>query len=389
MAKQKEEEFETLEGGDSSSDALTHSDVDDKSKQTDEDDVSFVEPDDEPTVLEGGDKEWEAPEEGADLDKSGEEEIDETEDEEIEEKEIELDEVPQVGETIAIDGKEYTVEGVEEEEGSELDRKIMEDTIKYLEESGGTKYVVKGKEYDLHDLSPQEFRDRFSKAGRFYERMQELAEKEKQLIKREGLAEEGARRSQEILDQQGARGRKADKVDIPDVLKPADDDTDLERTLKELNTDLLNRVDKLERGINETTRAYGEQQLERELTTLKKEFPMMSQDEVIAVLSYYPDSDIRVVAENSHLNRVSDEYIDSVLKHRPDKLREIKESAVEEHLKAHPNVRKISRKKSSTTASKKISDKKKSTPRTFDEIEARYDELHKGYRRSLEDAGIE
>jgi hypothetical protein len=366
MAKQKEEEFETLEGGDASSDALGHSDMNDKSKQTDEDDVSFIEPGDKHTVLEGGDEEWKVPEDGADLDKSGEEDVDD--------KDVEDD----------ADDKDDDDKS-DEDKQDDIDKKIMDDTIKYLEESGGTKYRIKGKEYDLKDLSPQEFRDRFSKAGRFYERMQELADKEKLLTERERLAEEGARQSQEILSQYGKKQREADKVEIPEFLKPDDKDTDLERKLKEMNANLLQRVDKLEDGMTETTRVAGEQQLDRELGRLEQDFPMLSREEVVAVLSFYPDSDIKVVAENSHRNRVSDEYIDTVLKHRPDKLREIEERAVEKHLKTNPNVRRVSRKKSSTTASKKISTKKKFTPRTFDEIEANYDQMKKGYEESLRD----
>ena len=360
----KEKDYETIEGGDDSSDAFDFESTQVKpaTKDKDEGSTSKDEEDfrDRPTEehrIEGGDTEWDEEQEGADLEDSGEDKKEEVKEEEVEEKVEKEDEVGEVKE-------------LSEEE--KQDKKVQEDAIKYLDETGGTKYIVKGKEYDLRDLSPQEFKNRFSLAGRAHERMQEIADKEKTLIERERLAEDGARRSQDIMHKYG--GERTDRgEDLPDILKPNEDDTDLERSLKEMNANLYTKVDKLERGFEQQDFTNKEQHLYRQLDSLEQEFPMMSKEEVVAVKSLYEDADVRVIAENSHNNRVSDDYLDAVFKARPDKLREIGEKAIEEHLMKNPKVRKVSRKKSSTVASGKVSSGKKKTPRTLDQIEAHVD----------------
>ena len=328
----------------------------------DDDPVTLEELDDEPVMkIEGGDDEWEAPEEGADLDYTGdkEEEKEEEVEEEVEEKEVAKEEK-----------KELTAE-------EKADKEAMDAVIHYLdEEGGGTKYKVKGREYDLRDLSPQEFKDRFSKAGRFHERMEELAQKEKTLTERERLAEQGARQSQEIMRRYGGEG-KADKVEIPDAYKVHEDDMDEVKALKQGYADLYTTVKNLEQGYQQQVQTVTHQELQRQLDTLVQEFPMASKEEIVAVKYNYPDADLRTIAENSHNNRINDQYIDAVFNARPDKLREIEEKAIEKFLAKKQKATKIPRKKASTTVSSKASSATKKTPRTFDEIEAHLDAFKK------------
>ena len=367
-----EKDYETIEGGDDSSDAFDFEstqvkptkDKDEGSTSKDEEDFRNRPP--EKHRIEGGDTEWDD-EEGADLEDSGEKKEEAKEVEEVEKEEV----------------KEEEKELTEEEK---QDEKIKDDVIKYLsEEEGGTKYRVKGKEYDMRDLSPQEFRDRFSKAGRFEQRMEEMAAKEKIINERERLAEDGARRSQEIMRKWG--GDESGKVEkLPDFLKPDDDDDDEVRALKEYNANLTQRVDKLESGYEQQGFEAQRQDLFRQLDSLEKEFPMLSKSEVIAVKSMpeYANVDMRVIAENSHNARIGDEYLDAVFKTRPDKLREIEENAIEKHLMKNPKVKKVSRKKSSTVASGKVSSGKKKSPRTLDGIEAHVDS-HGGWDNVMPD----
>lgn len=142
-----------------------------------------------------------------------------------------------------------------------------------------------------------------------------------------------------------------------------------------MNANLYSKVDKLERGFEQQEFTAQTQDLHRQLDSLEKEFPMLSKSEVIAVKSMpeYAGVDIRLIAENSHNARMSDEYLDSVRKARPEYFRELDEKAVEKHLTKKPNVTKVSRKKSSTVASGKVSSGKKKSPRTLDEIEAHID----------------
>jgi len=374
-------DHEEIEGGDSENEEEMGQEYGEgKEKVEDVEDTSGEKevggaPEKEEHRFRDGDDEWDKDQEGADLDDSGEGEP--ADKDEGEEFDIELDEAPRVGEILEIDGKKYTVSEVADEASPEdaRDAQAMEDAIKYLDkEGGGTKYIVKGKEYDLRDLTPQEFKNRFSLAGRAHERMQEVSAREKQIIERERLAEEGARRSQDIMRRYDKDTGK-DDINLPDILKPHEDDTDLERSLKEMNANLYNKVDNLERGFEQQDNRAKEQYLYRELDSLQKEFPMMSKSEVVAVksMSEYSDVDMRTIAENSHNERVSDGYLDAVFKARPDKLREIEEKAIERHLTGKPNVRKVSRKKASTVASRKVSSGRNKSPRTFDQIEDRID----------------
>ena len=353
-------EIDEIEDGDSSSDALGHTDLDEKTEDTASDDEKDVgnKPDDtkEDFRFEDGDDDWDKAPEGADLSDSGEEKGEVKEVEEVEKEEV----------------KEVEVEKKELSEEEKQDEKIKEDVIKYLsEKEGGTKYVVKGKEYDMQDLSPQEFRDRFSKAGRFYERMEEISAKEKIINERERLAEDGARRSQEIMQKYGGGEPKDTSSELPEFFKPDADDDYETKAMKKAYNSLQSKVDKLERGQEERDFSVQKQDLFRQLDSLEQEFPMLSKSEVIAVKSMpeYAGVDMRLIAENSHNARVSDEYLDSFFKARPEKLRELNEKAIEGHLMKNPKVRKVSRKKSSTTASGKVSSDKKKTPRTLDSIE--------------------
>lgn len=277
--------------------------------------------------------------------------------------------------------KKEVGEEVEEDEKKELteDEKIKEEVINYLsEEEGGTKYRIKGKDYDLRDLSPKEFRQRFSLAGRAYQRMEEAAEKEKKLIERERIAEDGARRAQEIIRGQRDTSGEAGKVKTPDFLKEDADDTPNEAALKKMNIELLGRVDKLEKTTEEQSIDATEQQIHRQLDELVEEFPMASKEQIIAVKYNYPDANVKDIAERSHNERISDEYLDAVFKARPDKLREIEEKGIEKHLAKKTKAGKVSRKgKSSSTTSSKLSTGTKKVPRTFDDIEDRLDEVKK------------
>jgi len=67
--------------------------------------------------------------------------------------------------------------------------------------------------------------------------------------------------------------------------------------------------------------------------------------------------------------------LDAVFEARPDKLREIEEKAVEKHLAKKTKAGKVSRKRSSTTTSGKVTTGTKKIPQTLDEIEDRIDEI--------------
>ena len=346
----KEKEVDTLEGGDAESDALRDESAQESMTERHARDVTIDEldkdpPENEEYEIEGGDTDWRK-----DKEESEEVEEEKEEKEEVEEKEEEKD------------------------EEKELDEKIKEDIIKYLDETGGTKYIVKGKEYDLRDLSAAEIKSRFSLAGRAHQLMQEAAEERKKITEERRVTEDAARRAQEIMRKYGDEATP-DKIKLPDVLTPHEDDEPDVRAQKEINAELYREVQALKASNKEQGDILAGQNLEYALSTLEKEFPMMSREQVVAVMANYKDADIRVVAENSHNHMVSDEYIDSVFKARPEKLREIEEKAVEKYLAKKPGVKKVARKKSSTTVTKKTSEATKKIPRDFDAIDKAIDKM--------------
>lgn len=366
MAIKKEDEIERLEGGDVEDDDFGYVDLEAKAKEADAekdakeekeekalDDLDRSIPKEpEEHRIDGGDEDWDK------LDKEPEKEVEEKVEGKVEEKKVE-------------EKKEETAE-------TKADEKLKEDLIKYLdEEGGGTKYVVKGREYDLKDLSPQEIKQRFSLAGRAHQVMEEGAEARKQIDERERVAREGAEHSREIM-------RRYDKVsgretsNVPEALKPNELDTDNEKALKEYALDLTNKVNTLEKGLGDQEVIGQERELESQLGTLEKEFPVMSREQVIAVKAFYPKADIRTIAENSHMNQTSDKTVKKVLEYRPDIVRGIKEEGVKEYLAKKQGKTGIPRRRSSSTVSSKSSEKTKSrTPQTFDEIEDYIDK--KGY----------
>jgi len=373
----KEEDIERIEGGDTEDDDFGYVDLEAKAKEADAERATKEEKDEgdldrhpqdkvEELRFKDGDDEWDKIQEGADLDDSGEGKKEDVE-EKVDEKE------------------EKKVEGKEEKtKEEEVDEKLKEDLITYLDkEGGGTKYIVKGREYDLRDLSPQEIKQRFSLAGRAHQVMEEGAEARKQIDERERIAREGAEHSREIMRRYDkVSGRETDN--IPEALKPNDLDTDNEKALKEYALGLTNKMSTLEKGFDDQKVIGQERELQSQLGTLEKEFPVMSREQVIAVKAFYPDADIRTIAENSHMNQTSDATVKKVLEFRPDVVRGIKEEGVKEYLAKKQGKTGIPRRRSSSTVSSKSSEKTKTrTPRTFDEIEAREEEIIKGYEDSL------
>lgn len=305
-------------------------------------------------------------EEGADLKYTGDD------------KEKEVEYKPEKEEKVV--EEEEKVEKTAEEKEAE---KIKEDVIKYLEETGDTKYIIKGRKFDLKDLSPQEFKDRFSKAGRFNERMQELAGREKTLTEKERLVEQGARQAQTIMDryQPAATG---EKEELPSELQPSEDDTDDVKGLKSIIGNLTKKVSAMENTQKVYTESTGEERLLYELDTGLKEYPLASREEVLAMKAIRPDIPTRDLMEASHEHYKGNDYINAALEANPEFLRELKEKHITEHLATQQKAgRRVARKKSSSTASSKLSTTRTKAPRDFDDIEARLDKMSSADKAAL------
>lgn len=282
-----------------------------------------------------------------------EKEFDEKDDFEDEEEEEEIEEK-----------EEKKEKKLSEEE--QRDKDAMEDAIKYLDEQGGTKYVVKGREYDLRDLTPQEFKDRFSKAGRFYEHMEELSEREKAIQLKEQQVNQNALTVQQLMNQYRGGGASQPSANVPDVLKPDDLDDDKTKALKQTLSVALREIDTLKRGQTDTYYRTQEQALLGEIDSLKKEYPLASTEEVIAIKAMYPNVDTRRAMAKSHEHYSSDDYLKKVFEARPDALREFSEDAVKKYqAKKTKSKGGMSRRPAKTSGTKKVSSKERK-PKGFD-----------------------
>ena len=119
--------------------------------------------------------------------------------------------------------------------------------------------------------------------------------------------------------------------------------------------------------------------MESEIDGSVKEFPLASKEEIVAILATpeYAHVSIRDAAKASHDHYSGDEYFDKVLEARPEKSRQLKEQHIKEYLaeKGKNTSKRINRRRSSSTASSKLSTKKDIPIRNFDDIEARHGEI--------------
>ena len=267
--------------------------------------------------------------------------------------------------------------------------KIKDDMIKYLD--GKTKFVIKGKEYDLADISPEEIKNRFSLAGRAWEVMQENSETRKKLDQERKALEISAQQVQGLMNQYGTQRQEGvvkPTIALPDQLKPTEYDSDNEKALKSVISTLYEKLDNVERNQQQQTRTVTERQLLGELDEIKKEYPLASKEEVIAIVANYPNVSMREAAELSHRYYSGDEWLNSVLASRPEKLREIKEQAITEYLTKKAKAQKVARPTSGQTSPGKSTEisrvKKKGLKYGFEDAGADALEMLRGLPREEE-----
>ena len=276
--------------------------------------------------------------------------IPEKEEEEVEEVEEEAEEETEEA--------EEEVETTEESEMDDVIAAIGEDTI----------LKIKGKEYRVGDLPKNEVAGYLQKGLRFYQRMEELAAKEKDLTKKEEILNRGAETVQRLMaNQQG--DTSVETISTPAELQADEMDSDEVKALKKISQTLFEKVNKLEKNYEQTSYQTEWQRMEGEINSLTPDYPLASKEEVIAIKANYPNATVREIMEKSHNYYASDEYFDKVLAARPEKARELSEKAESNYLarKQKTTGKKVARKKSASSATGKVSDSKPKRPRTFEE----------------------
>lgn len=402
----KEEDVEVLEGGDASSDVLDGGFTPDLVKKAKE----AADADDTPAEDIESPDEWKAADEDeANLDWTGDDPKEEDTDEEDEEDdvveeeeedvaeeakegdefEVEFDKTPEIGDKIDIDGIEYTVNELIDDkeaviESSEEDKAILE-VLKHLE--GKTVIKVKGIERDIKDLTPEEIRVRIQKGDRFYQEMDSLADQRRQLDADRQKVNSDAEQVNRLMGQYSKPPQQQRQAQLPEGLRPHDDDTDNEKNLKGYIAQLATQVNDLQRGQVETRQTTESDAMLNEVDNLVEDYPLASREEVLAMKAVRPDIGTRELMEVSHNYYSSDKFIDKYFEVNPDKLREIQEKA---QVKLAANKQKagrkaVARKKAGSIVSSKTSDKKKKIPRNFDEIEALMPQIKRGYAESMKE----
>ena len=372
----KEEDIEELEGGDVGSDieGFTTDLLGKAKKAAEEDDTPGEE-------IESPDEWAVADEDEANLDWTGDEpknKDDEVEEEE-EEEEIVEEEIKEEEEVEEKEEKEETLIKPSEEE----DKAALE-VLKYLE--GKTLIKVKGVERDLKDLTPEEIRVRLQKGDRFHEEMDRLSV-ERRTIEADRLkVNRDAEQVNRLMNQYGKpQGEQAIKPQLPEGLKPHEEDTESEKSLKGYIAQLATQVNQLRQGQVETKQTAESDAMIQEVDSFVEDYPLASREEVLAMKAVRPDIGTKELMEVSHNYYSGDEFMEKYFKVNPDKLREIEEKAL---LKSTADQQKagrkaVARKKAGSIVSSKTHTKKKKIPRNFDEIEALMPQIKREYAESM------
>ncbi len=314
------------------------------------------------------------------------EEIEEDLEAKEEEKEVVIEEDEWLDDDKPIE-KEEKEEKEEEVEEKEVEKEktekteadlIKEDLISRLD--GKTKYRIKGKEYDLVDVEPETILENLSKGGRFFESMEENAAEKKAWSEDLRKKEQFLIGQAEILRQQVQNTIVEPKEEaLPPQLEIKEFDSEDVKALKGVIATQHTDMQKFKTVLQEQSTSTGGRNLDYEIDTAIKEFPLGSKEEIVAILATpeYSHVSIRDAAKASHEHYSGDEYFGKVLEARPEKLRQLKEQHIKEYLaeKGKNTSKRIPRRRSSSTASSKLSTKKEKTIRNFDDIEARHGEI--------------
>ena len=273
------------------------------------------------------------------------------------------------------------------------DDKLKADLIKHVigeDGKGSTKYVVKGQELDLRDLTPEEIKQRFSQAGGWQKGMEDNATERKQIQKDRETLDRGAEQVNELMQRYGdiAKAESKGKVTTPEFLKPTEFDSDETKAVKEFAAKQHQDIESLKKSNEAATFSQAENAIIREIEHNQKEYTCGSPEEVIAIMSQNPNISIRDAMEASHKHYSGDAYFEKIKAARPDLVRAMKEEGIREHLarKNQTTRTKVPRRRSSSTASTKVSTGKKAkVPTTFDEIEAQHENIKSMINQAYDD----
>jgi len=234
--------------------------------------------------------------------------------------------------------------------------KIREDILTQVEEE--TMLKIKDKELRAGDLSKEELVMYLQKGIRADDLFNENADVRRQLENERALVTKGAQAVESLLAQQGSGQTRQVNESLNVVLeklKPTQYDTDSEKTLKLLATELVQKVDTLERDVQQGQVNTYESAVVGEIKALKKQFPLASVDEVLAVKTSHPDASLERLMEAGHNYYSGSEFINEALSANPQAKREYDDKVIRDYNAKKGGRKNVPLKRSRTSGSKKVS----------------------------------
>lgn len=295
--------------------------------------------------------------------------------------------------------EEEEVEEIEEEKEEKSEEKETKEKQRNLDEeveailkniTKDDEVKSKGVKFPAQALTKEEALALLNKGFRFYQAMEELAQKEKALQAKEEQLNQVA---QQLLDYRaklesgaGSQAQKASKTYPPELL-PSDDDDPTAASLKKAARDLWDRVVQTEERLHTT---LTEQELAKQNSKILKEienavadFPLASPEEVLLVyLASNGKATPKELAALSHKQRANIDYVKKLLNHVPEVKKMLRDEIIKEYL-AEKETKKVPIK--SGVTKKVVQRQGKKEPITFDNISQKLRERLAELARSPEE----
>lgn len=249
--------------------------------------------------------------------------------------------------------------------------KAAEQVLKYV--GGDTLVRIKGTERPLKDFSPQEIVNWIQKSARADQVMQEAAAsrrqveaERRQLEEHRALLEKGAAMVQDQLG--GKKEGESHAGNLPDFMKPGQYDTEEVTALKQFAAQQQQRLDRLEGSFSQRQKTDELRGIQQEVENLKKDYPMASLDEVLAVKLAHPEASSAELMEMAHKYYCSQEHIDAAFKSNPTYKREYDESVIKQYIARKQSAKKIAGQPvAANSSSSKVTEKGKIPIRSFED----------------------
>lgn len=323
----------------------------------DEEDEGYIEFSED--IFEGLDESEEEIEEETEKEEEKEEAIEELKEEEEEEEE-----------------KEKVKKKEEKEEKKEESKRTLppevEEILKQIPEDAEVK--SKGMKFPAKALTQEEVLALLNKGFRFYQAMEELAQKEKELknkeIQLDQLTQQLAQLQAKLMSTGGTQAEQTASRSLPPELQPSEYDDPSVAALKKVAREAWEKAHKLEESLTglmtKQKTAEVQAQLFREIENAVNDFPLASPEEVLLVyLITEGKKSPREIAALSHKHRANMEYVKKLLTHVPEVKKMLEDEIIKDYL-AKQKTKRVPIK--SGTTKKVVVGKKEPEVITFDNI---------------------